>query len=108
MKVLLDHNIPHALRHHFPEDCDVYTAHYCGWSELENGDLLRAAQEAAFSVFVTLDSGIAYQQSLKGYDLGIIFLRAHPATAANLVRLMPQVVEALPVAADGRHITVFD
>lgn len=38
MKVLLDHNVPHGLRHLFPEGCEVITTHYLGWSHLENGD----------------------------------------------------------------------
>ncbi len=41
MKVLFDHNVPHKLRHSMPAH-DVVTAEEMGWSELENGELLRA------------------------------------------------------------------
>lgn len=68
---------------------------------------MKAAGEAAFAVFVTLDQGIAYQQALAPYALGILFLRAHPADLPHLTALMPQVAEVLPAAAEGRHVTVF-
>ena len=105
-KVLLDHDIPHRLRHDFPADCAVYTTYYMGWSQLDNGDLMEAAKQAAFDVFITLDRSIAFQQNLEGAAIGVIFLRVYPAKLPKLRRLMPQIVKALPEAAQGRHLTV--
>jgi hypothetical protein len=34
------------------------------WDTLNNGELLRAAEEAAFEVFLTTDKNIRYQQNL--------------------------------------------
>lgn len=78
MKVLLDHNIPHSLRSEFPEGCDVYTAHYFGWTDYDDDELLEAAVEAAFSVFVTLDRNLPHQQNLSAYDIGVVVLGGHP------------------------------
>jgi len=54
MRVLLDHDVPHGLRLQFPNEHEVVTAQYQGWADLDNGDLLQAA-EGEYAVLVTLD-----------------------------------------------------
>jgi hypothetical protein len=39
---------------------DVSTADEMGWSELENGELLRAAEVAGFAVMITGDKNISF------------------------------------------------
>ena len=51
----------------------VATVFGLGWSNLENGKLLAAA-EASFDVLVTTDQQIRYQQNLKGRQLAIVVL----------------------------------
>jgi hypothetical protein len=46
-----------------------------GWSGLRNGILLRRA-ESDFDVFVTMDRGIPFQQSLGGLQIGVLLIRA--------------------------------
>jgi hypothetical protein len=41
---------------------------------LENGALLRAAEEAGFEVLVTTDKNIGYQQQMAGRKIGIVVL----------------------------------
>jgi hypothetical protein len=42
--------------------------------QLENGELLKAAEETAFDVMVTSDQNILYQQNLKGRGLALVVL----------------------------------
>lgn len=44
-----------------------------GWSDVSNGDLLKAA-EATFDLLLTTDKNLKYQQNLTGRRLGIIVL----------------------------------
>jgi hypothetical protein len=44
---------------------DVSTAFELGWSTLENGDLLDAAEADGFEVLITTDQNIRYQQDLR-------------------------------------------
>jgi alkanesulfonate monooxygenase SsuD/methylene tetrahydromethanopterin reductase-like flavin-dependent oxidoreductase (luciferase family) len=73
LKVLFDQNAPRPLVrfliHH-----RVNRAAELNWSELRNGDLLRAAEEGGFDVFVTADRNLAYQQNLKDRRLAIVVL----------------------------------
>jgi hypothetical protein len=52
---------------------DVSTAFELGWSNLENGDLLLAA-EGRFEVFITTDQQLRYQQNLANRQLAILVL----------------------------------
>ena len=73
MKVLFDHNVPHKLRRSLAAH-EVKTADEMAWSELENGDLLDAAEQARFDVMVTADKNISYQQNLENRKLALVVL----------------------------------
>ena len=45
-----------------------------GWHELENGDLLKAAEQGGFEVMVTGDKNLSYQQNLEGRKLALVVL----------------------------------
>jgi hypothetical protein len=51
----------------------VSTAYEMGWSEVDNGRLLSAA-ELEFDAMITTDQSIRYQQNRAGRRLGIIVL----------------------------------
>ena len=74
MKILFDACCPRPLRKYLP-DHEVVTAQEMGWSDRQNGALLKAAQ-AQFDVMISTDSNIAYQQQLPGYDIALIVLRS--------------------------------
>jgi hypothetical protein len=45
-----------------------------GWAELENGQLLAAAENAGFALMVTGDKNISYQQNLNVRQIALIVL----------------------------------
>jgi predicted nuclease of predicted toxin-antitoxin system len=86
VKVLFDHNVPHKLRRFLPSH-EVSTADEMGWAELENGQLLQAAQQAAFAAMVTGDKNLSYQQNLQGRSLSLIVLSTNNW---NVIKLNPE------------------
>jgi hypothetical protein len=64
-----------------------------GWARLTNGTLLKAAEEAAFEVFVTTDKNLKHQQNLGLRQIAIIVspttrwsqIRAHANAVADAV-----------------------
>ena len=72
MRILLDECVPWPLR-------KVLIGHECstpsrlGWTGIENGDLVRRAEER-FDVFVTSDQSLRYQQSLTSRRIAIVEL----------------------------------
>jgi hypothetical protein len=98
VKVLFDHNVPHKLRQSLPAH-EVSTADEMGWSELENGELLRAAEGAGFAVMVTGDKNLSSQQNLEGRDLALVVLSTNNW---NVLKHNPRpVAEAVDAARLG-------
>jgi hypothetical protein len=78
--ILLDENMAHNLRLALSA-FDAVTVQYRGWSGLKNGELLEAAESAGFTVFITGDKTLEYEQNLSGRKIAIISLSApHLAT----------------------------
>lgn len=73
MKVLLDENLPHRLRFRLGNH-EAFTVSYMGWAGLKNGELLTAAEEAGFEVFVTGDQTLSYEQNLTGRRIAVLVL----------------------------------
>jgi hypothetical protein len=86
MNVLLDQGTPAPLRRHLhPHHVD--TAAELGWSELQNGILLRQAASAGHRVFVTTDQNIQYQQNLAARPIGVVVL-----TSTSWPRIQKKVI----------------
>ena len=73
MKVLLDVCTPVQVRNALPGH-EVQTAVKMGWGELENGDLLRAAESAGFELLIICDKNLRHQQNLAASRLAILEL----------------------------------
>ena len=73
MRVLFDQGTPAPLRYLLLAH-EVETAYERGWSSLQNGKLIAAAEAAGFAVFVITDRNLKYQQNLAGRSLAIVVL----------------------------------
>lgn len=105
MRILLDENLPRRLKHLFPPEHDVMTVSERGWNGLENGRLLRAAEQD-FEVFVTMDAGLRYQQNLTTIRLSVIQLVAPSNRFEDLQLLMPSVRSLLDQLQPGTIVRV--
>jgi hypothetical protein len=94
MRILFDQGTPVPLRRALTGHA-VSTAYELGWTELDNGALLRAA-ETDFDALITTDKNLRYQQNLAGRRLAILVLpptswpkiRAHEAQVADGVNAL--------------------
>jgi hypothetical protein len=71
-EILFDQGTPSPLRRILKQH-DVWTAHEMGWGELDNGELLMAA-DSEFDVLVTTDKNLRYQQKLAERRLAVLIL----------------------------------
>jgi hypothetical protein len=62
VKVLLDENLDHALRHLLPPH-QVVTVTFMGWAGFRNGELLQTAEENAIDVFLTGDQTLSLSRT---------------------------------------------
>ena len=61
------------------------------WQQLENGDLLTAAEAAGFECMITGDQNLSYQQNLTGRKLGLVVLGTNDW---NILQIDPSPVAA--------------
>lgn len=102
-RVLLDENLPHALRTCLPEH-ETLTAAYAGLAGYKNGELLKAATEAGFDVLVTGDQTLHYEQNLTGYKIAVVCLSVN---AWQILKLhVAKIAAAIEDAAPGSFARV--
>jgi electron transfer flavoprotein alpha/beta subunit len=97
VKVLLDENLDHALRKLLGPH-EVVPVTYMGWTGLQNGALLRAAEESGMDVLLTGDQTLNYEQSLTGRRLAIVALSVIqlPIIKESLAKIIAAVDAAAP------------
>ena len=93
MRLLLDECVPKRLKRELFGH-DARTVQEMGWAGIKNGSLLRLA-DGQFDVFLTVDQGLEYQQSLSGLRISIIVIVAPSNDLDDLRLLLPDVEQAL-------------
>jgi hypothetical protein len=75
-----------------------------GWASIENGALIRAAEEAGFLILITCDRNIRYKQNLTGRQIALIELTTSiwPVIRTALDLVLAAVESATP----GSYATV--
>lgn len=102
-RVLLDHCVPRPFGKMLAGHA-VETAAERGWSALENGELLAAAEGAGFEVLLTADKNLRYQQNLTARRIAILEL---PTNRLRLVQnCLPAVETALAQIHAGDYVQI--
>jgi hypothetical protein len=105
MRLLIDECVDERLRHYFP-DHECQTARYAALAGLENGHLLKAAEEAGFDVFLTLDRNIPHQHNLAARKIAIVILCGPTSRLRDLQLLIPEALLALAHIEPGQVVRV--
>jgi len=96
MLILFDHGTPRGLARALSGHT-VTTAKERDWDRLDNGALLKAADEAAVDLLLTTDQRIRYQQNLTGRKIALVVLTG--TTKWSRVRLHLERIAAVVTAA---------
>jgi predicted nuclease of predicted toxin-antitoxin system len=94
MKLLLDENLPHQLRHELPGH-DCFTVAYMGWGGIENGELLTLAASNGFDALLTKDANLQYEQNLVNLPIAVVVLRAKSNDLDDIRPLVPALLSML-------------
>ena len=66
-----------------------------GWSGTKNGALLKLMSESGFTILLTSDRNIKYEQNLQQTGIAIVVMIARTNRLSDLLPLIPQVREVL-------------
>lgn len=97
MRILFDQGTPVPLRDYLVGHT-VKTAFELGWSTLENGELLAAA-EHSYDLLITTDQNLRYQQSLTGRNLSILVLMT--TSWPRIRKSIPRILNAIDRSVAG-------
>jgi hypothetical protein len=97
MLVLFDQATPVPIRPYLTGHA-VNTAFQRGWDKLKNGELLAAAEQAGFDLFLTTDKNMRYQQNLAARTIAIVVLgqQQWPHVRPHIQRVVDAVNAATP------------
>jgi predicted nuclease of predicted toxin-antitoxin system len=91
VRILLDGCVPSRLKAELPGN-EVATVHDRGWSNLDDGPLLRLIS-GEYDLFVTTDKSIPKQQVLVNRPFGVVILRAKTNRLQDLMPLVPRLLQ---------------
>ncbi len=95
MKLLLDESVPRRLARAFPAAYTVRTVQEMGWAGTGNGRLLALAAGEGFEAMITVDRGIEHQQNPDTLPIPVVVVLAGRNRLAELLPLVPPVVDLL-------------
>jgi predicted nuclease of predicted toxin-antitoxin system len=103
VRVLFDQGTPVPLRKHLAAH-QVTTTFELGWNNLKNGELLQKAEENGFSVLVTTDQNLRYQQNLTDRKIAIVVLTT--TSWPRIERAVASVAKAVDSVAPSSYVEV--
>ena len=103
MRVLFDQGTPVPLRKYLVAH-QVTTIFELGWSNLKNSELLQKSEESGFSVLVTTDQNLRYQQNLSSRKIAIVVLTT--TSWPRIERAVERVAKAVDSAAPSSYVEI--
>ena len=105
IRILLDEQLPRQLAPYLIGH-DVRTVQQESWAGLKNGVLLTKAENAGFSVFLTGDQNLEFQQNISKRRLGVVVLGAASNAIEDLLPLIPAALTAIDAVQPGQVVRV--
>jgi PIN like domain len=107
MRILLDECTPRPIKREL-SNYEVKTVVEMGWSGKKNGELLRLMQQSGFTVLLTTDQNLRYQQNLQQSGVAIVVLVALSNRLSDLIPLIPNVYKVLTTISAGEIVEIED
>jgi PIN like domain len=105
MRILLDECAPRPLKREFA-DYEIRTVVEMGWSGKKNGELLELMKQEGFTLLLTTDRNLRYQQNLQRAGVAVVLLVTLTNKLSDLLPLMPDARSVLGTIAPGEVIEV--
>jgi hypothetical protein len=105
VRVLLDEQLPRQLAPLLTGH-EVRTVQQQSWAGLKNGELPDAAEAAGFTVLVTGDRNLQFQQNLARRRLGVVVFCGASNALEDLVPLVPAAISTIESVRAGQVLRV--
>lgn len=105
MRILLDECVPKPLKREL-SDYEIFTVVEMGWAGKKNGELLQLMNQAGFTVLLTIDRNLRYQQNLQQARVSVVVMVAASNRLPDLVPLISSVRNVINTIAIGEVVEV--
>lgn len=105
MRILLDECVPRPLKRELT-DYEIWTVVEMGWSGKKNGELLQLMSQEGFTILLTTDQNLRYQQNLQQVGVAVVILIALSNRLPDLLPLIPETRNALNTITPGEVIEI--
>jgi hypothetical protein len=105
MRILLDECAPRPLKRELI-DYEIRTVVEMGWAGKKNGELLQLMSQEGFTILLTTDQNLRYQQNLRQAGIAVVVLVAPSNKLSDLLPLLPSARDVLNTVAPGAVIEV--
>ncbi|MDQ2099818.1 MAG: DUF5615 family PIN-like protein [Tychonema bourrellyi B0820] len=105
MRLLLDECVPRPLKRELT-DYEVRTVVEMGWAGKKNGELLKLMMQESFTILLTTDQNLRYQQNLQQAGVAVIVMVAPSNRLPDLLPLISSVCSVLTRITPGEVIEV--
>ena len=95
MKVLLDENLPKKLKSDFNQHYQTFTIIEMGWAGYTNGALMKLMLENGFTVLLTFDKNLQFQQNFEKYSIAVLVYTAKSNSYNTLTAYSTKVIALL-------------
>ena len=106
MRLLIDESIPEQIEPHLSE-FSPSTVRRERLKGLRNGVLLRAAVDRGFTVIVSADQNLRFQQNLAKIGIGAVVIVNIRNRMQDILPILPKIKNAIAEARPGEVIEVF-
>jgi hypothetical protein len=103
-RVLLDEGVPRHLAAPIEAAGLFVTKYPRAWKQIQNGELLRRAEQRGFDVLITSDKNIYTQQNLRGLRLSIIVLPTN--LRRQVMALAGHIIETIKQVAPRQYVLI--
>ena len=105
MRILLDECAPRPLKRELA-DYEIRTVVEMGWSGKNNGELLLLMSQEGFTILLTADQNLRYQQNLQQAGVAVVVLVGSSNRLPDLLPLKPNARKVLNTITPGEVIEV--
>jgi len=77
-----------------------------GWAGRKNGELLQLMNQAGFTILLTTDRNLRYQQNLQQAGVAVVIMVASTNRLPELVPLIQNVCKALDTITSGEVVEI--
>jgi len=105
MKILLDECVTKKVKD-LLKGHSIFTIGQMDWKGLQNGMLIKRAEQRNFDILLTIDKNICYQQNTSKYNIAIVALNTSNSNFESVQEYIPNFLQQINSFEKGKFYII--